>query len=75
MTTFLSIVVLIASVMIIVSVCMQEPKSQDLGAISGQSSNLFGRSAHKSRDIFLNKFIIIGGILIFVSSLLLTAIN
>ena len=47
MVNFLAIVLVIASIIIIAAVTLQDPKTEGLGALSGTQTNVFGRSAHK----------------------------
>lgn len=75
MTTVLSVIVMIASLVIVLSVCAQEPKTQGMGSLSGQETNVFGRSAHRSKDETLDKFVIAGGVVLFLGAIIITAIN
>ncbi|MDO4661559.1 MAG: preprotein translocase subunit SecG [Tissierellia bacterium] len=75
MTTAISVILMIASLVIVLSVTAQEPKTQGMGTLGGQETNVFGKGAHKSKDERLDKFIIAGGIVIFICSIILNAIN
>lgn len=75
MVGFFSILVMLASLLVIVAVTAQEPKTQGMGSLSGQETNVFGKSAHKSKDELLDKFVIAGGIVLFIGCLTLTAIK
>ncbi|ACV28797.1 preprotein translocase subunit SecG [Anaerococcus prevotii] len=75
MVNFLAIVLVIASIIIIAAVTLQDPKTEGLGALSGTQTNVFGRSAHKSKNETLDKVAITGGVILFVASLIMIAIN
>lgn len=75
MRQFFSVLLLLSCVIVIAAVTMQEPKTQGLGSLAGQETNVFGRSAHKSKNEMLDKVVIAGGVLLFLSSIILTAIN
>ena len=75
MVNFLAIVLVIASIIIIAAVTLQDPKTEGLGALSGTQTNVFGTSAHKSKNEMLDKVAITGGVILFVASLIMIAIN
>lgn len=70
MENFLAVVLMIASLVIIVAVTMQDPKTEGLGTLAGQETNVFGRSAHKTKNEMLDKVVIAGGVLLFISSII-----
>ncbi|MDO5047720.1 MAG: preprotein translocase subunit SecG [Anaerococcus sp.] len=75
MVSFLSIILVIASIVIIVAVTMQDPKTEGLGALSGTQTNVFGKSAHRSKNELLDKVAIAGGVLLFLASIIMIAIK
>ncbi|MDY3007367.1 preprotein translocase subunit SecG [Anaerococcus sp. AGMB00486] len=75
MTTVLSILLMIASLVLVIAVTLQEPKTDGLGTLAGQETNVFGRSAHRSKNEMLDKVVIAAGIVLFVLSIVLLAIN
>lgn len=75
MTTVLSILLMIASLVLVIAVTLQEPKTDGLGSLAGQETNVFGRSAHRSKNEILDKVVIAAGIVLFVLSIVLLAIN
>lgn len=75
MTTVLSVLLMIASVILVISVTLQEPKTDGLGTLAGQETNVFGRSAHKSKNEMLDKVVIFAGVVLFLLSTILLAIN
>lgn len=75
MVNFLAFVLVIASIVIITAVTLQDPKTEGLGALSGTQTNVFGRSAHRSKNEMLDKVAIAGGILLFLGSIIMVAIN
>lgn len=75
MTTVLSVLLMIASVVLVIAVTLQEPKTDGLGTLAGQETNVFGRSAHKSKNEMLDKVVIFAGVVLFLLSTILLAIN
>lgn len=75
MTTVLSVLLIIASVILVIAVTLQEPKTDGLGTLAGQETNVFGRSAHKSKNEMLDKVVIFAGVVLFLLSTILLAIN
>lgn len=75
MTTVLSVLLMIASVNLVIAVTLQEPKTDGLGTLAGQETNVFGRSAHKSKNEMLDKVVIFAGVVLFLLSTILLAIN
>ena len=75
MTTVLSVLLMIASVILVIAVTLQEPKTDWLGTLAGQETNVFGRSAHKSKNEMLDKVVIFAGVVLFLLSTILLAIN
>ena len=71
MVNFFAVLLLIASLIVIVAVTMQEPKTDGLGALAGQETNVFGRSAHRTKNEMLDKVVIVGGVLLFLISIIL----
>lgn len=69
MQTFFIAVLVIASVIIIATTTMMEPKSRSGSAFGQESSNVYGTSVHRTKDHFLNK-ITVGAAVIFVLSLI-----
>ena len=75
MTTVLSVLLMIASVVLVIAVTLQEPKTDGLGTLAGQETNVFGRSAHRSKNEMLDKVVIFAGVVLFLLSTILLAIN
>ena len=53
---FLTIVMIIISIIMTVIILMQEGKSQGLGAIAGQTDTYWGKNKGRSMEGFLIKF-------------------
>ena len=66
MENFFAVLLMLASLVIIISVTMQDPKTEGLGALTGQETNVFGRSAHRTKNEMLDKVVIAGGIVLFL---------
>ncbi len=75
MTTVLSVLLMIASVILVIAVTLQEPKTDGLGTLAGQETNVFGRSAHRSKNEMLDKVVIFAGVVLFLLSIILLAIS
>jgi len=74
MTIFFSIVFLISSITLIVSVLMQESKSEGLGALTGGGQNVFGKSRFKTLESLLSRITTISAIVFMISALVLAVI-
>lgn len=75
MTTVLSILLMLAALVLVIAVTLQEPKTDGIGTLAGQETNVFGRSAHKSKNELLDKVVIAAGVVLFLISIILLAIN
>lgn len=75
MTTVLSVLLMIASVVLVIAVTLQEPKTDGLGTLAGQETNVFGRSAHRSKNEMLDKVVIFAGVVLFLLSIILLVIS
>jgi preprotein translocase subunit SecG len=64
---------LISSITLIVSIVMQESKSEGLGALGGGSDSLFGKSIGTSRQAMLRKVTIASSIVFIISAIALAA--
>lgn len=74
MTTLFSILMLISSITLIVSIVMQESKSEGLGAMGGGSAeSMFGKSIGTSRQAMLRKVTIASAIVFIISAIALAA--
>lgn len=73
MTTLFSVLMLISSITLIVSIVMQESKSEGLGALGGGSDSLFGKSIGTSRQAMLRKVTIASAIVFIISAIALAA--
>lgn len=75
MTTLFTIIFLISSIALIISVLLQEDKSNDgLGALRGETDNFFGKTKSRSKEAILNKITTISGIGFMLSALALAAL-
>ncbi len=75
MTTVLSILVLVASVVLIVSILMQDVKEGGLGAIGGGVQDSFwGSNRGSSKEAILRKVSTISAIVFMVSLVVLAAV-
>lgn len=75
MHTALMIILLIASVVLIISILLQESKSDGLsGAIAGGAEQLFGKKKSKGYDALLSKVTTVTAIVYIVVSLVIVAV-
>lgn len=70
MENIFAVILMLASLIIVVSVTMQDPKTDGLGTLTGQETNVFGRSAHRTKNEMLDKVVIAGGVLLFLGSII-----
>lgn len=67
----IKILMLIVSIIIIVSVCLQEGRSDGLsGAIGGGAEQLFGKKRSKGYDAILHKITTVSVVIFFVLALI-----
>lgn len=74
MVTFLNVVILLASLAIIVSVMMQEPKEGGMGIVDGSETNLFSKSS-VGKDALLSKITVIAFVVFLLSAIAIAAIK
>lgn len=75
MSTFFSILILVSSIVLIISVVLQEGSSEGLGAIGGGNSmeSLFGKTRGKSRGEVLKRLTVVSAVVFMISALVLAA--
>lgn len=72
MATFFSVLMLVSSIVLIVSILMQESKQEGLGSIGGGAADsIFGKSIGTSKQAFLRKITIIASVVFMISALAL----
>jgi len=72
MATFFSVLMLISSIVLIVSILMQESKQEGLGSIGGGAADsIFGKSIGTSRQALLRKITIIASVIFMISAVAL----
>lgn len=74
MLTFLSIILVIAAIVIIISVLMQEPKEGGLGVVDGSGTNLFG-GASSGKKAILSKITVCAFVVFLISAVAIVAIR
>ncbi len=73
--TFLMVILLLSSIILIVSILLQQGKSDGLsGSISGGAEQLFGKRKSRGYDAILSKITTIAAIVYVVVSLAIVAI-
>ena len=71
MTLAIKIIMLVISVVIIISVTLQESKSDGLsGVIGGGAEQLFGKKRSKGYDAILHKITLVSTVLFFVVAII-----
>ncbi|MBC7088182.1 preprotein translocase subunit SecG [Vibrio parahaemolyticus] len=72
MATFFSVLMLISSIVLIVSILMQESKQEGLGSIGGGAADsIFGKSIGTSRQALLRKITIVASVIFMISAVAL----
>lgn len=75
MHTALMIILLVASIILIISILLQESKSDGLsGSIAGGAEQLFGKKKSKGYDALLSKITTVCAIVYIVVSLVIVAV-
>ena len=76
MTIALKIILLVASIVLIVSILLQESKSAGLsGAIGGGAEQLFGKKRSSGYDALLSKIATVTAVLFIIISIVLVAVE
>lgn len=65
----------IASIIVIITVLLQDSKSEGIASLSAESTNVAGQGSHKSKETFLNKIVVGAGIVFMISALALAIIS
>ncbi|MCI5997565.1 MAG: preprotein translocase subunit SecG [Peptoniphilaceae bacterium] len=74
MKTFIVITLLIASLAIIISVLLQESKSEGVASLTGET-NIAGKGGKKTREAYLSQITIISSIVFFIAAITFAAIK
>jgi len=74
LTTLFSAIFLISSIALIISVLLQEEKSEGLAVLSGGRDSVFGSSKSRGKEYLLNRITTISAIVFMISALVLAAI-
>lgn len=75
MVKIFSALILISSITLIISVLLQESKSEGMGAITGGAGGRFGRSKARTLESMLTKITTISAIIFMVSAVAIAAIQ
>ncbi len=76
MTLALKIILLIASIVLIISILLQESKSAGLsGSIGGGAEQLFGKKRSSGYDAILSKIATVTAVLFIIISIVLVAVE
>ncbi|MDX9917261.1 MAG: preprotein translocase subunit SecG [Gudongella sp.] len=74
MSTIFSVLMLISSITLIVSIVLQDSKSEGLGAMGGGSAEaLFGKNIGTSKEAILRKITIVSAVVFIISAIALAA--
>ncbi|MDO5754690.1 MAG: preprotein translocase subunit SecG [Tissierellia bacterium] len=73
MRTFFTIIMVISSLAIIISVLMQDAKTEGLAAISAET-NLGGSGNTTTKDQLINRVVVVGAVLFMISAIGLAVI-
>lgn len=74
MKTFIVITLLVASLAIIISVLLQESKSEGVASLTGET-NIAGKGGKKTREAYLSQITIISSIVFFIAAITFAAIK
>lgn len=74
MQTLMEIVLFITSITIIISVLMQESKSDGVASLTFET-NVAGKGGKKTKDAYLSRITIIASILFFIVAIAMAAIK
>lgn len=74
MQTAFTIILVIASIVIIGAVLLKEPSSQGLGSAYGSETKLFDMSGNNAMDALLNRIIVVAAVVFVLSAIIVTAL-
>lgn len=74
MKYFMVVVLLIASIAIIISVLLQESKSEGVASLTGET-NIAGKGGKKTRETYLSQITVVSSIVFFIAAITLAAIK
>ncbi|MDY3052015.1 MAG: preprotein translocase subunit SecG [Ndongobacter sp.] len=74
MDKFFIVLLVISSAVIILSTLAMEPKTQGMGSAYGQDTNMFGKSAHQSKEKKLQQFTIVSALVFMISLIAIIAL-
>jgi preprotein translocase subunit SecG len=75
MVVFFSVLLLLSGISLIITVLLQENKSEGLGAIGGGTEKLWGRSGARTKEAMLMKITTVSAIVFMISALVIAAIE
>lgn len=73
MKTVLLALLIISSIAIIIAVLLQESKSDGVASISGET-NIGGQGGKTTKNTYINRVVVVSGIVFFISALAIAAI-
>jgi len=71
---FFTVIFMISSIALIVSVLLQDEKTQGLGAITGERDSFFNKSNSRSKEAMLKRITTVSAVVFMLSALILTAL-
>lgn len=74
MASFFTVLLVIASIVIIGAVLIKEPSSQGLGSAYGSETSMFDMTGNNARDSLLNIVIIVASAVFVISAILVAAL-
>lgn len=74
MQTAFTVILVIASIVIIAAVLVKEPTSQGLGSAYGSETSMFDMSGNNALDALINRIIVLAAIVFVVSAIVVTAL-
>ena len=69
-----TVILVLASIVIIGAVAVKEPTSQGLGSSFGSDTSMFDMSGMNAKDALLNRVIVIASAIFVISAILVTAL-
>ncbi|NLW53054.1 MAG: preprotein translocase subunit SecG [Tissierellia bacterium] len=75
MQTFFIGLLVVASIIIIVTTLLMEPKTEGMGSLTGAESNVFGKSASRNKERLLQRIMIGAAVVFMISSILVSILS
>lgn len=75
MQTFFIVLLVIASLAIIGSTLMMDPKTEGMGTLTGGETNVFGKSASRGKEQILSTVMVVAAVVFLISAIMISVLS